>query len=94
MQSCPEELWGSLIQDVPPDQAFKAFKSHRTKKNHCNFLLEVSNSEQAIINRVESASPNCGVLDRLKRQHAETRETQTKVCEAAAVDPDGLVTLP
>jgi len=89
-QRCPEELWASLIQDVLPDRAFKAFKSHRTKKNHCDFLLEISSSEQAIINRFESASPNCGVLDRLKTQHAETLEAQTKACEAADLDPDGL----
>jgi hypothetical protein len=75
---------------TPPDRAFKAFESHRTKKDHCDFLLEVSNSEQAIINRFQSASIHCGVLDRLKTQHGETLETQTKVCEAAALDPDGL----
>jgi hypothetical protein len=93
-QRCSEELWASLTQDVPPDRAFKAFESHRTKKHHCDFLLEVSNSEQAIIDRFESASPNCGVLDRFKAQHTETLETQAKVCEAAAVDPDGLLTYP
>lgn len=89
IQPC-EEVQESLVQDVPPERAFQAFKAHPTKKNHCDFLLEVSNTEQAIINRFERMSLHCGVIDRLKTQHAETLETQTKVCEAAAVDPDGL----
>jgi hypothetical protein len=53
-------------------------------------LLEVSNTEQAIIGRFQNASLHCGVLDQLKAQHAKTLEIQTKVREAAAVDPDGL----
>jgi hypothetical protein len=80
----------SLVQDVPSERAFQAFKANPTKKNHCDFLLEVSNTEQAIIGRFQRASLHCGVLDQLKTQHVKTVETQTKVCEAAAVDPDGL----
>lgn len=89
IQPC-EEVQASLIQDVPSERAFQAFKANPTKKNHCDFLLEVSNTEQAIIGRFESASLHCGVLDQLKIQHAKTLETQTKVCEAAANDPGGL----
>jgi hypothetical protein len=89
VQPC-EEVHASLMQDAPSDRAFQAFKAHHTKKNHCDFLLEVSNTEQAIINRFESASVNCG-HDWLKTQHVRTLETQTKVCDAAAIDPDGLV---
>ncbi|MBO0759168.1 MAG: hypothetical protein J2P54_25285 [Bradyrhizobiaceae bacterium] len=93
VQPC-EELRASLVQDVPPERAFQAFKTQPTRKNHCDFVLEISGTEQAIISRFESAGLHCGVLDRLKTQHAETLETQTKVCEAATVDPDGLVTQP
>jgi hypothetical protein len=89
VQPC-EEVQASLVQDVPSERAFQAFKANPTKKNHCDFLLEVSNAEQAIIARFQSASLHCGVLDQLKTQHAKTLETQTKVCEAAAADPDGL----
>jgi len=89
VQPC-EEVHESLVHDVPPERAFQAFKAHPTKKNHCDFLLELSNTEQAIISRFESASQHCGVLDQLKTQHAKTLETQTKVCEAAALDLDGL----
>ena len=91
VQLC-DEVHESLVQDVPPEQAFQAFKAHATKKNHCDFLLEVSNTEQATINRFERASVNCGDLGWLKTQHAKTLETQTKVCDAAAVEPDDLVT--
>lgn len=93
VQPC-EEVRASLMQDVPPERAFQAFKAHPTKKSHCDFLLEVSDTEQAIINRFERASVHCGMLDRLKTQHAKTLETQTKVCEAAAVDPNGFLTHP
>jgi len=93
IQPC-EEVQASLVQDVPSERAFQAFKANPTKKNHCDFLLEVSSTEQAIIGRFESASLHCGVLDQFKIQHAKTLETQTKVCEAAAVDPDGLLTHP
>jgi hypothetical protein len=78
VQLC-EEVRASLMQDAPSDRAFQAFKAHPTKKNHCDFLLEVSNTEQAIINRFERASVNCGSLDWLKTQHAKTLETQTKI---------------
>jgi len=83
VQLC-EEVRASLMQDAPSDRAFQAFKAHPTNKNHCGFLLEVSNTEQAIINRFESASVNCGSLDWLKTQHAKTLETQTKVCDGSA----------
>lgn len=83
VQPC-EEVHASFMQDAPSDQAFQAFKAHPTKKNHCDFLLEVSNTEQAIINRLERASVNCGHLDWLKTQHVKTLKTQTKVCDAAA----------
>jgi hypothetical protein len=89
VQPC-EELRASLVQDVPPERAFQAFKAHPTKKNHCDFLLEVSDTEQAIISRFERAKLHCGSLDHLKTQHAETLETQKRVCEAAAIDPEGL----
>lgn len=90
VQLC-EEVKTSLMQDAPSERAFQAFKTHPTKKNHCDFLLEVSNTEQAIINRFERASVNCGDLDWLKTQHVKTLETQTKVCDAATIDPDGHV---
>jgi hypothetical protein len=93
IQPC-EEVRASLVQDVPSERAFQAFKANPTKQTHCDFLLEVSNTEQAIISRFESARLNCGVLDRLRTQNFETLKTQAKVCEAAAVDPDGLVTHP
>lgn len=93
VQPC-EELHKSLVQDAPSERAFQAFKAHPTEKNHCDFLLEVSDTEQAIINRFERASLHCGELDRLKIIHAKTLETQTKVCDAAAVDPGGLGTHP
>jgi hypothetical protein len=89
VQPC-EEVQASLVQDVPSERAFQAFKANPTKKNHCDFLIEVSNTERAIIGRFESASLHCRVLDQLNTQHAKTLETQTKVCEAAAVDADGL----
>jgi hypothetical protein len=86
-----EEVHASFMQDEPSDRAFQAFKAHPTKKNHCEFLLEVSNTEQAIINRLERAGVNCGHLDWLKTQHGKALKTQTKVCDAAAIGPDGLV---
>jgi len=92
-QRC-EEVQASLMQDVPSDRAFQEFKVHPTKKNHCDFLLEVSATEQAIIDRFERASAHCDVLDGLKTQHAKTLGTQMKVCDAAAVDPDDLVIHP
>jgi hypothetical protein len=93
IQPC-EEARASLAQDVPSDRAFQVFKARPTKKNHCDFLLEVSNTEQGIINRFESTGLHCGVLYWLKPQHAKTVEIQMKVCDAAAVDPDDLVTHP
>lgn len=90
VQLC-EEVQASFMQDAPSDRAFQAFKAHPTTKNHCDFLLEVSNTEQAIINRFERANVNCGHLDWLKTQHVKTLKTQTKVCDAATIDPDRLV---
>jgi hypothetical protein len=87
-----KQLIASLIQNPPPDRAFKAFESHSTKKTYCDFLSEFSNSEQAIIDRLESAGLDCGALGTLKTNHAETLERRTQACDAAVVDPDGLVT--
>jgi hypothetical protein len=84
-----KELAASARHNPPPDRVWKAFESHHTKKNYCDFLVEYLNSEQAIIDRFESAE--CTVPNRLKLQHAKTLERRTKVCDAAAVDPDGLV---
>jgi hypothetical protein len=84
-------LLASALHDAPPDQVWKAFESHHTKKNYCDFLVEYFNSEQAIIDRFESAKAECTVPDWLKSKHAKTLERRTKVCDAAALDPDGLV---
>jgi hypothetical protein len=86
-----KELLASALHNPPPDRVWKAFESHHTKKNYCDFLVEYFNSEQAIIDRFESAKAECTVPDRLKSKHAKTLERRTKVCDAAAVDPDGLV---
>jgi hypothetical protein len=84
-------LLASALHHAPPDRVWKAFESHHTKKNYCDFLVEYSNSEQAIVDRLESAKAECTVSDWLKSKHAKTLERRTKVCDAAAVDPDGLV---
>jgi hypothetical protein len=84
-------LLASALHNAPPDRVWKAFESHHTKKNYCDFLLEYFNSEQAIIDRFESAKAECTVPDWLKSKHAKTLERRTKVCDAAAIDPDGLV---
>jgi hypothetical protein len=84
-------LLASVLHDAPPDQVWKAFESHHTKKNYCAFLVEYFNSEQAIIDRFENAKAECTVPDWLKSKHAKTLERRTKVCDAAAVDPNGLV---
>jgi hypothetical protein len=84
-------LLASALHNAPPDRVRKAFESHHTKKNYCDFLVEFFNSEQAIIDRFESAKAECTVPDWLKSKHAKTLETRTNVCDAAAVDPDGLV---
>jgi len=84
-----KELLASARHNAPPDRVWKAFESHHTKRNYCDFLVEDFNSEQAIIDRFESAE--CTVPKRLKWKHAKTLERRTKVCDAAAVDPDGLV---
>ena len=84
-------LLASALHNAPPDRVWKAFESHHTKKNYCDFLVEFFNSEQAIIDRFESAKAECTVPDWLKSKHAKTLETRTNVCDAAAVDPDGLV---
>jgi hypothetical protein len=86
-----KELLASALHNPPPDRVWKAFESHHTKKNYCDFLVEYFNSEQAIIDRFESAKAECTVPNRLKSKHAKTLERRTKVCDAAAVDPDGLV---
>ena len=90
-QPC-KELFASLMQIALPDRALTAFKSRRTKKNYCDFLLGFSDSEQAIIDRFEGASLDCGALGTLKTNHAQTSERRAEACDAAAVDPDGLVT--
>jgi len=84
-------LVASALNNPPPDRVWTAFESHHTKNNYCVFLVEYSNSEQAIIDRLESAKVECTVPDWLKAKHAKTLERRTKVCGAAAVDPDGLV---
>jgi hypothetical protein len=84
-----KELLASARHNPPPDRVWKAFESHHTKRNYCDFLVEYFNSEQAIIDRFESAE--CTVPKRLKWKHAKTLERRTKVCDVAAVDPDGLV---
>ena len=86
-----KELLASARHNAPPDRVWKAFESHHTKKNYCDFLVEYFNSEQAIIDRLESAKAECTVPVWLKWKHAKRLERRTKVCDAAAVDPDGLV---
>jgi len=83
------ELLASALHYAPPDRAWSAFEALHTKKNYCDFLVEYFNSEQAIIDRFEGAE--CTVPKMLKWKHAKTLERRTKVCDAAAVDPDGLV---
>ena len=86
-----KDLLTSALHNAPPDRVWKAFESHHTKKNYCDFLVEYFNSEQAIIDRFETANAECTVPDWVTSKHAKTLERQTKVCGAAAVDPDGLV---
>ena len=59
-----KELAASARHNPPPDRVWKAFESHHTKKNYCDFLVEYFNSEQAIIDSFESAE--CTVPKRLK----------------------------
>jgi hypothetical protein len=42
------------------------------QKEPVRFFLEVSNTEQAIIGRLESVSLHSGMLDHLKTRHAKT----------------------
>jgi len=65
-----KELAASARHNPLPDRVWKAFESHHTKRNYCDFLVEYFNSEQAIIDRFESAE--CTVPKRLKWKHAKT----------------------
>lgn len=87
------ELLASARHYVPPDRAWNAFEAHHTKKNYCDFLVEFFNSEQAVIDRFENAKAECTVAlpGWFEAKHAKTLERRKKACDAAAVDPDGLV---
>ena len=84
-------LLASALHIAPPDRVWKTFESHHTKKNYCDFLIEYFNSEQASIDRFESVKAECTVPDWLKAKHVKTLERRTKTCDAATIDPDGLV---
>jgi hypothetical protein len=75
---------------LPRDRAWNAFEAHHTKKNYCDFLVEFFNSEQAVIDRFKNECP-VTLPEWFKAKHAKTLERQTKACDAAAADPDGLV---
>jgi hypothetical protein len=87
------ELLASALHFVPPDRALNAFEAHHTKKNYCDFLVEFSDSEQAIMDRFEKAKAECTVSlpEWFKTKHAKTLERRTKACDAATVDPNSLV---
>jgi len=84
-------LLASALHIAPPDRVWKTFEAHHTKKNYCDFLNEYLNSEQASMDRFESVKAECTVPDWLKAKHAKTLERRTKACDAAIIDPDGLV---
>ena len=86
-------LVASARNNAPPDRVWKAFESHHTKKNYCDFLVEFFNSEQAVIDRFEDAKAKCTVAlpAWFEAKHAKTLERGKKACDAAAVDPDGIV---
>src|SRR5215469_3734793 len=84
-------LLASALHIVPPDRVWKTFESHHTKKNYCDFLIEYFNSEKASIDRFESVKAECTAPDWLKTKHAATLQRRTKACDAATIDPDGLV---
>jgi hypothetical protein len=85
------ELLVSLIQNqnTPPDRAWTAFESHHSKKNYCDYLVQFSDSEQASID--EAAKLHCAVVVGLQAKRAKTMERRMKACDAAAVDPEGVV---
>ena len=87
------ELLASARHYAPPDRAWNAFEALHTKKNYCDFLVEFFNSEQAVIDRFENAKAKCTVAlpEWFEAKHAKTLERGKKACDAAAVDPDGLV---
>jgi hypothetical protein len=87
------ELLASARHYAPPDRAWNAFEAHHTKKNYCDFSVEFFNSEQAVIDRFENAKAKCTVAlpEWFEAKHAKTLERRKKACDAAAVDPDGLV---
>jgi hypothetical protein len=87
------ELLASALHYAPPDRAWNAFEALHTKKNYCDFLVEFFNSEQAVFNRFEDAKAKCTVAlpEWFEAKHAKTLERGKKACDAAAVDPDGLV---
>jgi hypothetical protein len=87
------ELLASARHYAPPDRAWKAFEALHTKKNYCDFLVEFFNSEQAVIDRFENAKAKCTVAlpAWFEAKHAKTLERGKKACDAAALDPDGLV---
>src|SRR6185437_1814974 len=84
-------LLASALHIAPPERVWKAFESHHTKRNYCDFLIEYFNAEQASIDRFESVKDECTVPDWLKARHAKTLERRRKACDAATIDPDGLV---
>jgi hypothetical protein len=87
------ELLASALHYAPPDRTWNAFEALHTKKNYCDFLVEFFNSEQAVIDRFENAKAKCTVAlpAWFEAKHAKTLERRKKACDAAALDPDGLV---
>jgi hypothetical protein len=87
------ELLASARHYAPPDRAWNAFEALHTKKNYCDFMVEFFNSEQAVIDRFENAKAKCTVAlpAWFEAKHAKTLERGKKACDAAALDPDGLV---
>lgn len=87
------ELSASALHYASPGRAWNAFEAHHTKKNYCDFLVEIFNSEQAGIDRFGNAKAECpaALPEWFEAKHAKTLERRKKACDAAAVDPDGLV---
>jgi len=87
------ELLASALHYAPPDRGWNAFEARHTKKNYCDFLVEFFNSEQVVIDRFDNAKAECTVAlpGWFEPKHAKTLERRKKACDAAAVDPDGLV---
>ena len=86
-----KRLLASALHIAPPERVWRRFESHHTKKNYCDFLIDYFNSEQASLDRFESVKDECTVPDWLKAKHAKTLERRRKACDAATIDPDGLV---